>query len=164
MRFFLILVAALLLGVHPAAADSLKSPSRPAAIGTSPSVQNAVPGVVKGQDVESAAGQAMMQSAQDSSQDLKATLGDMQKTNQQKSQMRGFAGKKGGRSNEAALRGIESEINDLQQKLDSLSDLSEEESIKIQGLQDRMSRMMSTLSNILKKYSDAQSGIIQNMK
>jgi hypothetical protein len=38
------------------------------------------------------------------------------------------------------------------------------ESLRMQMAMDRMSKMMSTLSNLLKKMSDTSSAIISNLK
>ena len=48
--------------------------------------------------------------------------------------------------------------------LDSMSDISEGESLKLQMAMDRLSKMMNTLSNMLKKMNDTADGIIQNLK
>ncbi len=48
--------------------------------------------------------------------------------------------------------------------LDSLNDMGEMESLRLQMAMDRMSKSMSTLSNMLKKISDASSTITQNLK
>ncbi|MCK4946516.1 MAG: hypothetical protein KAS59_09670 [Alphaproteobacteria bacterium] len=142
MRFFLTLIAALILVAHPVDASSVKSHSNSTAVMSSPSVQNVEPGTAKAQDVESVA----------------------RKANQKKARIRRLSDRNIGRSNEDVLLKIESKINNIEQELDSLSDLSEEESIKLQMLQERMSKMATTLSNILKKYSDTKSAIIQNIK
>lgn len=55
-------------------------------------------------------------------------------------------------------------LNLNKNNLDSLSEMGEMESLRLQMAMDRMSKMMSALSNIMKKTSDTQSGIIQNMK
>jgi hypothetical protein len=52
----------------------------------------------------------------------------------------------------------------LKSKLDSLRELGEKESMRIQALLDRMTTMINWLSNILKKISKAQNSIIQNLK
>jgi alpha-D-ribose 1-methylphosphonate 5-triphosphate synthase subunit PhnL len=52
----------------------------------------------------------------------------------------------------------------LKNKLDSLSEMGEMESLRLQMAMDRLSKMMTTLSNILKKISDTASTITQNIK
>ena len=56
------------------------------------------------------------------------------------------------------------EIDTVKNKLDSLNEMGEMESLRLQMTMDRVSKFMSTLSNILKKMSDTQQGIVQNMK
>lgn len=48
--------------------------------------------------------------------------------------------------------------------LDSLSEMGEMESLRLQMAMDRQSKMMSTLSNLLKKISDTAQSITQNLK
>ena len=52
----------------------------------------------------------------------------------------------------------------LKSKLDSMNEMSEMTSLRLQMMMDRRSKFISTLSNIMKKISDTQSAIIQNMK
>jgi len=52
----------------------------------------------------------------------------------------------------------------IQKDLDSMSEMGEMESLRLQMAMDRMSKMMSTLSNLLKKISDTAAGITQNFK
>jgi len=48
--------------------------------------------------------------------------------------------------------------------LDSMSEMGEMESLRLQMAMDRMSKMMSTLSNLLKKSSETAAEITQNIK
>ena len=59
------------------------------------------------------------------------------------------------------LRAIQDE---LKNGLDSMSEMGEMESLRMQMAMDRMSKMMSTLSNLFKKMSDTSSAIISNLK
>jgi hypothetical protein len=52
----------------------------------------------------------------------------------------------------------------LQARLDSMSEMGEMESLRLQMAMDRLSKFMNTLSNLLKKFSDTASGIVQNLK
>jgi hypothetical protein len=53
---------------------------------------------------------------------------------------------------------------DIKSNLDSLSEMGETESMRLQMAMDRQSKMMATLSNILKKMSDTNDSIVQNIK
>ncbi len=55
---------------------------------------------------------------------------------------------------------IQAEIGELLEK----SELSEMEQLRLQMAMDRLAKMMSTLSNILKKIADTASQITQNLK
>ena len=46
----------------------------------------------------------------------------------------------------------------------TLDSMSEMENLRLQMAMDRLSKMMSTLSNLLKKISDTSSAITQNIK
>ena len=48
--------------------------------------------------------------------------------------------------------------------LDSMSEMGEMESLRLQMAMDRLSKMMSTLSNLMQKMSTTQDAIVQNMK
>ena len=54
--------------------------------------------------------------------------------------------------------------NNIKKDLDSMSEMGETESLRLQMAMDRLSKMMSTLSNLLKKISDTAAGITQNLK
>ncbi len=55
-------------------------------------------------------------------------------------------------------------LSDAKAQIDSISEMGEMESLRLQMAMDRLSKMMSTLSNILKKISDTSSSITQNLK
>ena len=61
-------------------------------------------------------------------------------------------------------RQLEAARDVLQGEVDSMSELGEMESLRLQMAMDRYSKMMTTLSNVLKKMSDTSSGIVQNLK
>lgn len=52
----------------------------------------------------------------------------------------------------------------IKNDLDSMSEMGEMESLRLQMLMDRKSKMMSTLSNLFKKISETASSITQNLK
>ena len=52
----------------------------------------------------------------------------------------------------------------LRAELGTISDMSETESLRLQMIMDRLSKLMSTLSNVLKQSADTQKTIIQNTK
>ena len=59
---------------------------------------------------------------------------------------------------------LDSMVEALKTDIDSMSEMGEMESLRLQMAMDRMSKMMSTLSNLLKKISDTQNSITQNLK
>jgi putative addiction module CopG family antidote len=54
--------------------------------------------------------------------------------------------------------------DELKNQLDSMSEMGEMESLRLQMAMDRLSKLMSIASNILKKISDTQGSIITNLK
>lgn len=61
----------------------------------------------------------------------------------------------------AELRSIQAKLRD---QLDSMSEMGEMESLRLQMAMERRSQFMTTLSNIMKKSSETQSSIVQNLK
>jgi hypothetical protein len=59
---------------------------------------------------------------------------------------------------------LDAVVDAVKNDLDSMSELSEMESLRLQMAMDRRSKMMSTLSNLLKKISDTGDGLTQNLK
>jgi hypothetical protein len=59
---------------------------------------------------------------------------------------------------------LQASMDQMKSDLDSMSEMGEMESLRLQMAMDRLSKMMSTLSNLLKKASDTQQGITQNLK
>jgi hypothetical protein len=55
-------------------------------------------------------------------------------------------------------------VDQIKSDLDSMSELSQLDSLRLQMAMDRMSKMLSTLSNLLKKMSDTAGQITQNLK
>jgi hypothetical protein len=54
--------------------------------------------------------------------------------------------------------------DDLRDRLDSMNEMSEMTSMRLQMAMDRRSKFVETLSNIMKKIDDTSSAIVQNMK
>jgi hypothetical protein len=65
---------------------------------------------------------------------------------------------------EASKRELNTMLAQIKADIDSMSEMGEMESLRLQMAMDRMSKMMSTLSNLLKKISDTASRITQNLK
>ena len=65
---------------------------------------------------------------------------------------------RGSRSTLSAVR------TPLTPELDSLSEINQMESLRLQMSMDRLSKLMATLSNLLKKDSEENDGLTQNIK
>lgn len=68
---------------------------------------------------------------------------------------------KGAITNVSTLSEMRDEVKG---KLDLLSEMGEMESLRLQMAMDRLSKLMSTLSNLLKKASDTDTAMISNLK
>ena len=100
---------------------------------------------------------------------LSAQTSAIQKRNNpEKTQPAKASAKDSPRPNGGTLTVSRSEIDtvkdQIKNQLDSKSELGETESLRLQMAMDRMSKMMSTLSNLLKKISDTGQSITQNLK
>jgi Arc/MetJ-type ribon-helix-helix transcriptional regulator len=59
---------------------------------------------------------------------------------------------------------LTSVMDGLQEDLDGMNELSEMTSLRLQMLMDRRSKLIETLSNILKKIATTQDSLVQNLK
>lgn len=59
---------------------------------------------------------------------------------------------------------LQAAVEHTRSKLDSLSELSEEQQLRMQALMDRLAKFDAAMSAIMKKFSETQSQIIQNLK
>jgi hypothetical protein len=54
--------------------------------------------------------------------------------------------------------------SDLKSRLDSMSEMSEMDSMRLQMVMDRRSKLLEALSNIMKKTSDTSDSVVKNIK
>jgi uncharacterized protein YukE len=78
--------------------------------------------------------------------------------------VKGFAAELAAESLSNQLDQIAQDVAGLKSDLDSMSELGEMASLRLQMAMDRMSKLMTTLSNVLKKISDTAEQITQNLK
>lgn len=64
----------------------------------------------------------------------------------------------------STTREIENLKHQITNQLDTMSEMGEMESLRLQMAMDRLSKLMGTLSNLLKKASETSAGITQNLK
>jgi len=124
-------------------------------------------------DVESFVMLVMMEASKSAQDDLRDLLEQAKAINQAKAKLRRKAAlPKTSLDLDSVLqlmltvyaKTIEAELDEIQRDLDSMSEMGESESLRLQMALDRLSKMMSTLSNILKKISDTADAIVQNLK
>ncbi len=135
----------------PAPGTALKSPMEHAK-----DVASTVPNGLLGADIESLISFIMAQAARDAEADLKTLLAEIKETNRSKEELRKFLeyrrAKRAGGSPEKPAG------------LDSMSEMSDVQALRLQMYMDRRSKAMSAISNLLKKISDTQQSIVQNWK
>ncbi len=115
-------------------AAQLQSSARASVIRAFPNLQ--------GMDIEAVVFLVVMKCTQDEESDLKQMMNAMQK-------------------NDAAKQGVRSaQTNSANQ----VSDMSDMDSMRLQMLMDRRSKLLDAMSNVMKSTSDTQSAIIGNLK
>jgi len=125
-----------------------------------------------GGDIEALAFLVLMEASKSAQDDLKSIMDGVKAINDAKSKLPGSRDPHGSLDVDAILQlmltvygvNLEAEFDAIRKDLDSMSELSETESLRLQMAMDRMSKMMSTLSNLMKKMSDTSSAIVQNLK
>lgn len=121
-------------------------------------------------DVMSIAFLVLMEAAKSAQDDLKAIMEKVKGINSQKKKLRELLDEQhsGSMDLEATFElmalAMESHLDRLKCKSDEMSEMGEMESLRLQMAMDRLSKMMSTLSNLLKKASDTASSVVQNLK
>jgi hypothetical protein len=98
-------------------------------------------GTLSNGDVEALAFMVMMQATKDAQSDLKNIMDGVQQTNQQKQAQRS-----------------------AQNQKNSMSELGDEQSLRLQMEMDRLSKLMEALSNIEKKMAQTDDSIVKNLK
>ena len=114
-------------------------------------------GCAGGGDIEALAFIVLMQAAQDQADDLKDIMAGVKAINAQKGSLRKLHA-----TIDRTL--LDAEIDKIKQDIDSQSEMGEMESLRLQMAMDRMSKMMQTLSNLLKKIGDTDSSLLKNTK
>ena len=131
-------------------------------------------------DVMALAFLVMFEAARSAQDDLKAIMEQVKAANAAKKELRRLLKRreKTPRVRQGALdfesvfclmatlyaKHLDEEADELLDGLDSMSEMGEMESLRLQMAMDRMSKFMSTLSNLLKKIADSSSQITQNLK
>lgn len=123
-----------------------------------------------GDDILDALMMLMTLMARSAEEDLRDTLTAMEAAIEEKRRLRalGRALAAGADQPRRAAGATDDDVRDgrayVQAKLDRLSALGEQESLRLQMAMDRLSKLMSTLSNLMKKASDTAQTITQNLK
>ena len=142
-------------------------------------IASAFPGVnLSGADVSALAFIVMMDAAESARQDLQSIMKGVSAINAQKEALRKELGKAA--ANKVRVQKVYTPVStaftvppplspnatmaDREKRFDDLSDISEEQELKMQMLTDQMQKAESMASNMLKKLNDTQSSIIRNLR
>ena len=128
-------------------------------------------------DIDALVQAVMMQAAADAETDLEDQIAAMQAASKNKAALRA---QKQAMARESAapaaapytldryasggLAGLQAQNRRLKAQADSLSELSQDDQLRLQLAMDRLQKLMETLSNLMKKSSDTAGAIIGNMK
>jgi hypothetical protein len=106
-----------------------------------------------------------LQAAEDSEAELKVIMDEIRRRNERLRRWRKLTADlkahRDGAVDENLIRSAGAVITD---QLSSLSEMTEQTSLRLQMAMDRRSKFIEALSNLLKKQSDTASGIISNLK
>jgi hypothetical protein len=124
-------------------------------------------------DIEALVQLVLLQTARDAEEDQRAILEDMKRTRERRAAVRAaLATCKGDKAcakrqtppADMKLADYVALVDTMAAATDAMSELGEMESLRLQMAMDRLSKMMSTLSNLLKKTSETSASIVQNLK
>ena len=108
-------------------------------------------------DIEALCFQVLMQATNDQDNDLRRILAETKAINNAKAALRETLA--------TTSRELASTTSrNVRKALDSLSEMSEMTSLRLQMAMDRRSKFVVSLSNILKKIADSDNAIVQNLK
>jgi len=128
-------------------------------------------------DIDAIAFLVIMQATRDADSDLKATMEKVKATNESKRKTQEFAAPlksaqtPARQGSPAMMKGgpagpvkAGTAPENTAQNLDSMNEMSEMNSLRMQMMMDRRSKFISTLSNIMKKITTTQETLVQNLK
>ncbi|TAL39492.1 MAG: hypothetical protein EPN97_02200 [Alphaproteobacteria bacterium] len=150
-------------------------------------------GSFSGVDIETAVSDVMMETSQDSEQDIKDQMDQLKKQNEkkkaerdaqqkmkiQKSKLRDAAAQRYAKpvsadppgkiipppkTVPAGLQAKKRSIGDLKDEKDSIAEMNEQDQLNLQGYQERQTKTQKTISDVAKKSSDTQNAISGNLK
>lgn len=120
-------------------------------------------------DVEALVMLVMMRASKDMGKDLKEQMENVKKTNEDKAALREID-KKHKSAADSNKRTLDPRLKSsvgvvpVATKKDNMTDMSEQNQLKLQVNLDRRNKMMTAISNIMKKISSTQDSIIKNLK
>jgi hypothetical protein len=128
-------------------------------------------------DIEAIAFIVLSEAVKSEQADLRMVMAEIKHINEQKESLRDHANELNDirsdalencidnpNCDRATLAAIDARLAQLDSDKDSLSELGEEQQLRLQSIMDRKQRLVQTLSNILKKTSDTAQAITQNLK
>jgi len=125
-------------------------------------------GIPPGMDIEALAFIVLMQATQDQDKDLQSIMDGVQEINKQKaalrSQMQALNQLEANNAKSSPGPSPSPSSGALKSRLDSLNELSETQSLQLQMTMDRRSKLIDTLSNVMKSIANTSDAVVQNLK
>ena len=117
-------------------------------------------------DIEALAYLVLMQASKSAQDDLKAAMAGVKAINDAKRCLRQKkkCDDKVKAQKDLSAAQADAIVQAMGTSLDSLSELGEMESLRLQMAMDRLSKLLTTLSNLQKKIADTQASVISNLK
>jgi hypothetical protein len=104
-----------------------------------------------------------MEASKSSQEDLKSIMATTKEINKEKQSFRNTEQVPTART-DTSRKAINSRITTLKTKKDSVNDMNEMTQLRLQMTMDRKNKVMTALSNIMKRISGTQDQIISNLK
>jgi monoamine oxidase len=114
-------------------------------------------------DIEALAFLVLMEASKSSQEDLKSIMATTKEINKEKQSFRNTEQVSTART-DTSQKAINSRITTLKIKKDSVNDMNEMTQLRLQMTMDRKNKVMTALSNIMKRISGTQDQIISNLK
>lgn len=119
---------------------------------------------LNGNDIEALAFLVLMEASKSSQEDMKSIMAETKQINSQKESYRKVNQNTASLRKDSSHPTISSKIYTLKTKKDSLNDMDQMTQLRLQMTIDRRNKIMTLLSNIMKKISSTEDQIISNLK
>ena len=125
---------------------------------------NKILGDLNDGDIEGLVFLVLMEASKSAQDDLKTVMGQTKAINKSKESLRNLNQPIVVTKKDSSMKLIRNKQLVVQTKKDSLNEMDQTTQLRLQMTMDRRNKIMTSLSNIMKKISDTQDQIIHNLK